>query len=939
MTTPPTGTVTFLFTDVEGSTRQASADAAAWSVALARHKDIVRAAVSDEDGFVFQVIGDACFAAFPTAGRAVAAALSAQRMLRAEQWPAARVTLRMGLHTGPAEWQNDDYEGYLTLVRTQRLMGVGHGGQVLLSRAAADLAMSELPSDVALRDLGEHWLKDLPNSEHLFQLVAPDLPADFPPLRSHGAERSNLPAQLTSFIGRERELAELRALLSSNRLLTLTGPGGTGKTRLALQLATEVLETFGAGAWLVELGSVFDPELVPQTVAATLGVREQPGRTVLDSLRDYVRNKDMLLILDNCEHLIGASASLADALLRIAPGLTVLATSRESLGITGETAFRAPPMTVPGPHEPPADLDRLADNECVRLFVDRASAADPRFRLVERNAAAVGEICRRLDGIPLAIELAAARIKVFPAEQIAARLDDRFRLLTGGSRTALERHQTLKALIDWSHDLLSEPELVLLRRLSVFAGGWSQQAAHDVCDGALPDGTVETIARLADKSMVVIEGSFESAEGRYRMLETIRQYARDKLLASGESEQVRDRHMEYFLRFAEAAEPKLRGSEQLPWLDRVEMEQGNLRVALEWSLESGNSDRALRLVGALAYFWELRGDWTVPLGWAERALSSSGPEQSEAAQTRDDGEPSSARPTDTIKARRAKALYGLGRLRFAAGEAPVSRTMVEEALQSWRELGDTWWMAVALEHIGFMLRLEGDFETSVARLEEGVSLARGVEDRWPLARCLVRLAGSFLQTDPAAAVRLYEEGVAIARSVGDRSFLSEGLVGLAGALFLGGNLAASAPIAAEALTEARAIGSVTGVFLSLLGLAVLRCMQGDQAGAEGYCLELLALGRQTGSPAVQLIGVFARGFVACLARSPQRGVRMLAASQALAGQRGMSLGAGGGGGFNLLSQMAIEKARSQLEGAAFDEAMREGQALTLDQAFEVATEE
>jgi class 3 adenylate cyclase len=309
MAARPTGTVTFLFTDVEGSTQQATADPAAWSEARARHHEIVGAAIDAHDGFAFQVVGDAFCAAFATVGRAVAAALAAQRRLHAERWPMRPVTVRMGMHTGPAEWGNGDYEGYLTLARTQRVMAVGYGGQVLLSQAAADLTLDELPPDVALRDLGEHRLKDLPHPERLFQLVAADLPADFPPLRSQSAETNNLPAQLTSFIGRDRELADLRALLASNRLLTLTGPGGTGKTRLALRLASEVLDTFAAGAWLIELASVFDPDLVPQTVVATLGVHEEPGRTILDALSDYLRTKSMLLILDNCEHLIGSCHS------------------------------------------------------------------------------------------------------------------------------------------------------------------------------------------------------------------------------------------------------------------------------------------------------------------------------------------------------------------------------------------------------------------------------------------------------------------------------------------------------------------------------------------------------------------------------------------------------------------------------------------------------
>lgn len=935
MAARPTGTVTFLFTDVEGSTQQATADPAAWSAARARHHEIVGAAIDAQDGFAFQVVGDAFCAAFATVGRAVAAALAAQRRLHAERWPMRPVTVRMGVHTGPAEWGNGDYEGYLTLARTQRVMAVGYGGQVLLSQAAADLAVNELPPDVALRDLGEHRLKDLPHPERLFQLVAADLPADFPPLRSQSAETNNLPAQLTSFIGRDTELADLRALLASNRLLTLTGPGGTGKTRLALRLASEVLDTFAAGAWLIELASVFDPDLVPQTVVATLGVHEEPGRTIVDALSDYLRTKNILLILDNCEHLIGSCAELADVLLRVAPGLRILATSRESLGITGETAFRVPPLTVPIPRER-ADLDRLAENACVRLFVDRALAADPRFQLTERNAAAVSEICLRLDGIPLAIELAAARIKVIPPEQIATRLDDRFRLLTGGSRAALERHQTLAALIDWSHDLLSEPERTLLRRLSVFAGGWSLDAATSVCDGVLAEGTLETIARLADKSMVVVEGPMETGEGRYRLLETIRQYARDKLLASGESEQLRDRHLDYFLRFAEAIEPKLRGAEQLVWLGRVETEHDNLRTALAWALESRKSGSALRLAGALSYFWELRGYLAEGQKWLAEALSSS--EREREAVVIGVSRPSSPALADTNKAARAKVLYASGRVHFASHVEPsVSRAIVEEALQSWRELGDKWWVAVALEHVGFMLRWEGDAETSVARLEEGVSLAREVQDRWPLALCLMRLGGSLVGSDVAASLRIFEEAEAIARAIGDRHLLSQVLVAHASAHFLSGNLSAAASMAAEALVEGRAVGSVISVFLSLMAMAVISCLQGDATGAKAYCHELLDFGRETGSPTVHILGLFGSGFVACFSERPEQGVRMLGAGQALAGELGMVRGFIGP--MLMLYEQALQRAREKLDSATVDAALQEGRALTMDQALQLARED
>jgi non-specific serine/threonine protein kinase len=746
--------------------------------------------------------------------------------------------------------------------------------------------------------------------------------------------KNNLPVQLTSFVAREREMAQAKQLLLSNRLLTLTGPGGTGKTRLGLQLASEVLETFAAGVWLVELAPLADPTLVTQTVATTLGVREQPGRAMLDALLDYVRHKTILIILDNCEHLIESCAQLAHTLLRTAPGLRILATSRESLGISGETSYRVPSLSLPDPRQR-LDLDALAQNECMNLFVDRALEAYPPFRLTAKNAPAITQICLRLDGIPLAIELAAVRTKVFPPEQIAGRLNDRFRLLTGGSRTALERHQTLFALIEWSHNLLSEPERVLLRRLSVFAGGWSFEAAQEVCGDGLNDDVLDLLAHLANKSLVVVEGQIEAAEGRYRLLETIRQYARDKLLASGESEQVRERHLDYFLRFAEEAEPRLRSAEQLEWLGRVETEHDNMRTALAWALESGRSEGGLRLAGALYYFWELRGYWSEGGKWLDEALVLAEKEGHGKVAVGETYLPTRARTPQ-----RAKALYGAARMRFGAQiDFAGSLAIVEESLRLWREIEDKWWMAVALEHVGFMLVMK-DTQLAVSRLEEGVSLAREVEDRWPLAMCLVRLGGALAVIDSASARHIREEGVGVARSVGDRSVLSQGLEGLAPLYWVEENLTAAASVAEEALEDARAIGSVTQVFLSLFMLVGNSCLQGDLAKAKGYCLQIEALCRETGASQWRFLLLAAFGLVACFGREPGQGVRLLATGQTLLRQRGLDLSnipGQGGPAFRILWQ-ALDKARAQLDPAAFEAAWAEGQQMTLEQAIALATE-
>jgi predicted ATPase/transcriptional regulator with XRE-family HTH domain len=741
----------------------------------------------------------------------------------------------------------------------------------------------------------------------------------------------NLPMQLTSFIGRERELDEVTHLLSNTRLLTLTGPGGTGKTRLALHLGAEMLalKQFANGVWLVELAPLADPTLVAPTIAATLGVREQPRRSILDALTDYVRAKSMLLILDNCEHLIQACAQITESLLHAAPRLKVVVTSREALGITGETAYRVPSLPLPDPRQL-RDLDVLEQNECVHLFIDRAMAAHPSFRLKENNASAVASICQRLDGIPLAIELAAARTKVFPPEEIATRLDDRFRLLTGGSRTALERHQTLFALIEWSHNLLSEQERVLLRRLSVFTGGWSFDAVQSVCGEGLGNDVLDLLTHLVDKSLVAVEE--ETEEARYRLPETIRQYARDKLYESGEAKQVRDRHLEFFIRFAETAEPKLRSAEQLEWLERLGTEHDNLRTALGWSLESSKTDRALELAGALSYFWELRGYFSEGQKWFDNALALDERDRSEKLAA---GKYAS---THEEMARRAKALYGNGMFRFAMLSDPfTAHRMVEECCGLFRELGDKWWMAVALARVGLMLHFEGDLQTSRARLEEGVSLAREMEDPWPLAVCLIRLGDNLKGTDAAAARQILEEGVAVARSAGDRSVLSEGLHELGGLYAFEGDLTAAVSLEEEALAEARAMGSLVHKFLALFQLVTISCLQNDLVKAKGYCSEAWALGRDTGSPFAAVFALWGFGFVAIFSGHPGRGVRLLTAFEEFTRQHGVNFGVEGEPTFMVYKQ-ALEKARLQLDPVAFEAALQEGRTLTPEQAIALATE-
>jgi len=758
----PTGTVTFLFTDIEGSTDLAQEFPQAMPALLARHNAILHQAIESHNGNVFQIIGDAFSAAFYTASDALAAALDAQRMLNTEPWNPAPIRVRMGINTGAAQARAVEeiaggYAGYSTLARTQRVMSLAHGGQILLSNTSADLVRDELPQGSTLRDMQEHRLKGLLNPERIWQVDAPDVPHEFPPLKSLNAISNNLPLQLSSFVGRERELAEIKQLLLTTHLLTLTGSGGTGKTRLALQTAADVLEIFPDGAWFVELAPIADPALVPQTVGTALGIRELPGHSIQDLLVEYMRAKRLLLLLDNCEHLIEACAQFANQLLRACPNLKILASSREALGIAGEHAYRVPSLSIAELRQAPA-LDAIRHNECVQLFVERTLAALSTFQLTEKNAPAIAQICLRLDGIPLAVELAAARVRVFTPDQIAARLDDRFRLLTGGSRTALPRQQTLRALIDWSYDLLPDSERTLLRRLSVFAGGWSYEAAEVVCsgDGVETLGVLDLLTHLVDKSLVTVDESDE-ANARYRLLETIRQYAHDKLLDSGEAVAQRHRHLDYFLQFGDEAYAQFLRGRDVEWRRRVKTEEDNVRSAVAWALDN-QPEAALRLSGELSDYWSRLGYAREISRWIEASLERVAllpPVVREATRER--------------RFNRARGLLGLATAMTTLGEMDAAKQYAEESLPIWRELGVQRECGYALTVIAISTQFFGDAPTSLAAAKEAIGIARTNGDLGLLAFALglgAWIIGS-LEGDIPTARSYVQESIELFRSFGD----------------------------------------------------------------------------------------------------------------------------------------------------------------------------
>jgi predicted ATPase/class 3 adenylate cyclase len=752
-TSPPTGTVTFLFTDIEGSTRLSQQYPDAMPALLARHDQILRATIEAHNGFVFQIIGDSFSAAFYSASEALSAALAAQRSLYQEAWSPAPIKVRMGIHTGTAQADVDAdsgeirYSGYTTLALTQRIMAAGHGGQILLSRITHELTRDNLPSQAQLMNMGECTLKDILHPEQLYQLTATGLPSTFPPLKTLESFNHNLPTQLTSFIGREKEIADLKKLIAEYRLVTLTGSGGAGKTRLALRVAADLLSAFASGIWFVELAPLADPALVTQTLLSVFKLREDAHRASLEILQDYLRSKTALLILDNCEHLIEACAQVSESLLRACPKVKILASSREALGVPGEIAYRVPSLKTPTP----ADLLHLEtplEIDSIRLFVERGTTTKSDFRLTKENTPFVAQICSRLDGIPLAIELAAARVKVLSPEQIASRLDDRFRLLTGGARTALPRQQTLRAMIDWSYSLLSEPEKTLFRRLAVFTGGWALDAAEFVCgEGREGPDILDLMARLVDKSLVI--GEEPNGETRYHRLETIRQYARERFFETEEVEAIRDRHLAYYVRLAEEIEKGLQGPGRKLWSQRSEVEQENLQTAIEWGLNR-DPESWLRIAASMIFGISFGGYSVQGFSWLRDRMSAM--ESTLSALT---------------PALRAKSLHALAFVSFSVGRELDAYEYAEQSIALYRQLDDKSGLASALLVASLSLESTGKLVEAETALKEALALAQSEENGFVISWVLNTLARvtARLHGDMQAAWDFTEEALRLSNDV------------------------------------------------------------------------------------------------------------------------------------------------------------------------------
>jgi predicted ATPase/class 3 adenylate cyclase/DNA-binding CsgD family transcriptional regulator len=762
----PTGTVTLLLADVEGSTRLWETQPDEMTTATARLNQTVSTIIAAHGGVrpVEQGEGDSFVAAFARASDAVAAALDMQRA------PLAPIRLRIGIHTGEIQLRDEGNYTGPTINRTARLRDLGHGGQTLLSGSTEAMVLDRLPDDAWLTDLGTHALRDLPRPERVLQLGHPDVVNEFAPLRtSKAVVCQSLPVPLTRFVGRDTELTQVRDLLSDNRLLTLTGAGGAGKTRLAIEVATRLANEFDDGVWYVDLAPITDPELVLITAARTFGLPDQPGRSTMDTLTRFVADRQMLVVLDNCEHLLDASAAIVDALLAASAGLTLLATSREPIGVAGEVSWRVPSLSLTG--------------EAVELFADRAHRARPDFVLTDENAATVGEICTRLDGLPLAIELAAARVRALSLSEILDSLHDRFRLLTGGARTAVRRQQTLRASVDWSHALLTEPERVLFRRLAAFLGGFDFDAAQSVAsDGEIERFQVlDQLTLLVDKSLVVAENA--GGTMRYRLLETVRQYALEKLGESGEADRVRSRHRDYYTAIAAAfdAQP---GAGYQQRIEQAETEIDNLRAAFSWSLENSEIQLALTLASSLQPLWHPRRI-REGLTWFDTAMA--------------DVDATDSAVTPSV---RARALADQAFLGILAGAASLDQA--QRALAIAREVDDPALLVRALTVCGYIVSF---FDAGAAQdyLSEGIGLARDLGDPWRLTQVLATqafaggTAGNPRSSHPAA-----EEGLQIADAIADPFGARRCRMYLGRALLYEGELAAAAAQFTEVADEAEA---------------------------------------------------------------------------------------------------------------------------------------
>ena len=886
MTEPPSATVTLLFTDIEGSTRLIQRLGERYPAVLEEHRRLLRAAFAAYGGQEVDTPGDGFFVVFGRAVDGVAAAVDGQRALATYSWPEdGAVRVRMGLHTGEPARAGGSYVG-LDVHRAARLCAAGHGGQLLLSQTTLDLVERELPANVTPRNLGEHYLKDLARAERVTQLVIAGLPAEFPPLRGLDSRPNNLPRQRTVLVGREAQVAAVVELLlrEDTTLVTLTGPGGTGKTRLALQVAVEALDAFPDGAFFVDLAPIADPELVLPAIAQTLGLRDASGRPPAETLVDYLRQKQLLLVLDNFEQVAPAGPGVG-ALLARCPGVKALATSRATLRLYGEKEYPVPPLGHPDPLRLPS-VDELRRYPAVALFEQRVRDVKPDFLVSEETATAVAEICLRLDGLPLAIELAAARTRLLPPRALLERLASAsgqaggatgrssLHLLTGGARDLPARQQTLRRTIGWSYDLLNARDQAIFRRSAVFVGGFTLDAAEAVVDSDVFDG----LASLVENNLLQ-QRETPGGEVRFLMPETTREFGQERLEASGEAKPLRRRYAEHFLALAEQGAPELAGRQQGRWLERLEREHDNLRAALDWALQGGHAELGLRLAGALGRFWEVRGFLSEGQRWLDRVLALGASDQ----------QPPSA-------GARSAALNAAGTLAYVRNDYERAATLLQDSLTLRRELGDRSGIATSLHSLSRVRFYQGDHQRAVALCEESLALRRELGDRHGIAMSL-NILGVIARNrgDQTAARTLLEESLGLFRELGDQWGIGLLLNNLARVARDLGDWTWMADLCAESLTLFREVGDRHGIAWVLSNLAIVARFRGRW----------------------------------------ERAARMFGAAEALresVGSSSLSLSPAERGAY----ETAVTAVRAELDPDVYTAAWADGRALPLDQAIAYA---
>jgi len=926
MSQPPTGTVTFLFTDIEGSTKLWQQHIDAMPQALNRHHELLNEAIAAHAGYVFQIIGDAFCAAFSTAKDGFNAALEAQRALADEKWgETGDIRVRMALHTGSVElrvgeYVTGEYVSNLTLSRAARLLSAGHGGQVIISQATRDLLAYEIPDDINLRDLGEYHLKDLPQAEHIYQILIPGLPDRFPALKSLNALPNNLPLQLTSFVGREEEVGAVCACLQREavRLMTLTGLGGVGKTRISVQVGTELLHDFKDGVFFIALAPIQKPELVASAIAQTLGVRESADRSLFEVLKDELREKQMLLVLDNFEQVVSA-APLVSELLKCAPDLKVLVTSRAALHLRGENAYTVQPFTLPTKDLMSKGgaglISTLSSNEAVRLFVERAVAVKADFTLSEENVRLVADICHRLEGLPLGIELAAARIRHLPPRALLERLSSRLQILTGGARDLPERQQTLRDTLDWSFELLAENERRLFNSLGVFPGGCTLDGAEAI--SGLPDSfeVLDGLASLVDNSLL-IQKDYLNGEPRYWMLETIREYALERLGAGGEAAIVWRKHMQFLNELAKIGQSNINGPDADYWYKKFHAELDNVRAILNWVLESKPAEErdveaAAWLVGRFWWAWYQCGDLSEGRRWATQIL---------------------AMLPMNLPAR-AKLLIAAGCFSWQQGDYSTAAPILEESVRLWQELGDESGLAEALHFQGHLIFDQKQYAAAGILYQESRELYQRLGDLQSIQPLIGDLGMvAYHMGDYEKARILYEECLVFSRKHGSKENIAQTLYRLGDLARLAGDNDGSEIFYKEGIAYFKELGTKLEIASGLHKLGYISLYRHDPSQAYVLIMESLKIQQEAGNKQGIAECLFGLAGVAGIMGQLERAAQLFGAAQTLLDMVGAPLAPAD----QADCERDLAEVQSQLSAVVFENAWRAGQAMSLVQAIDFA---